>query len=376
MKLLHIIGELDIKNGGTYTALSAIVQLLDKLGHENFIIATGNGTSEYDTGIYDGRLLFFDKSFPARFRNSRDAYGWMNKNLGNFDIVIVHEIWGGIGLAACWVAKLKKIDYFIWPHGSLDPFDLKKKKGVKKVLGKFIVHQLLWDAKCIICTSVKEKELLNCFGKKNNNIIVLPLPVDFCVEPISEKVQPGLISPVIKNDAFVYLFFSRINYKKGLDLFLKAFSACLKDGSITKNAFLVVAGTGSDAYEEYIKALVIQLNLQEHIVFLGMITGEQRLLVYQNAHVFVLPSKNENFGLAVIESLQAGTPILISRNIYIYEELFNNCSPGWLCEYDMDDLKAKIIESSFVNTAKRIDAKKAGTIFVTDNLLKEYSNYF
>jgi glycosyltransferase involved in cell wall biosynthesis len=373
MKLLHVIGEFDIKAGGTYTALVSLVKMFSELGHSNTIIATGKHSG---TNGLNAELFCFEKSFPEKFRKSRTARKWLCENVENYDAVVIHEIWGGIGLDAGRIAKKKGIPYHIWPHGSLDPFDLQKKKYLKKLLGKIFVNKILRNAKYICCTSEKEKEVINCLGKHNNNIITLLLPIDFCLDGQVVHPKPSLIRSELPDDAFVFLFFSRINYKKGLDLFLKAFAECLLEKKIGDNSYLLIAGTGLPEYESYIDDLISVLKLQSRVIKLGFVTGAEKLKVYKNAHVFVLPSKNENFGLAVIESLQSGTPVLISDNIYIQPELFNGVKPGWVCQHEINSLKDKIVESSKVELIDKINAKKVGEKFTTSNLLNAYKEVF
>jgi len=376
MELLHVIGEFDVKAGGTYTALLSIVKLLNELGHRNSIITTRKEKLQLENPIQEANLISFEQSFPKRFRKSRKAVNWLEGNIEKFDIVIIHEIWGGIGLDASLLAMKKKVRYHIWPHGSLDPFDLQKKKYLKIILGKLFVNKLLSNAEYICCTAKKEKELLNCFGVVKNNILLLPLPVDFCVVKEVIIPKPSLIRKDLSDDAFIFLFFSRINYKKGLDLFLQAFSQCLEGKMININSYLVIAGAGTEDYENYINDLISKLKLEDRIIKLGLVTGGDRLTVYANAHVFILPSRNENFGLSVIEALQTGTPVLISNNIYIHDELFSFDKPGWVCEYEINDLKNKIIESAKVNVQDRITAKRVGQRFFTSNLLQAYEKVF
>ena len=116
--------------------------------------------------------------------------------------------------------------------------------------------------------------------------------------------------------------------------------------------------------------------MQSHVVKLGLVTGNDKLKVYKNAHVFILPSLNENFGLSVIESLQSGTPVLISDNIYIHEELFAHAAPGWLCQYDINNLKRKIVESTYVQKKEQVTAKKVGQKFTSSSLLPIYKEAF
>jgi glycosyltransferase involved in cell wall biosynthesis len=377
MKLLHVIGEFNKKAGGTYTAVTSIVDLLNKLGHRNLIVATHNENEETDRALRED-IVSFKRSFPKRFRKSKDGQSWLEANIEEYDFVLVHEIWGGLGLDACRLALKRKVKYCIWPHGSLDPFDLEKKRILKIFLGKLWVNNILRKADHIFCTSTKEKELLDYFGRKSDNARVLALPVDFCLETtVLQPPRPSLISESLSDNCFAFLFFSRINYKKGLDIFLRAFAQCIKGKLIRNDARLVIAGTGTPEYEKYIDDIIGQEDITEYVIKVGFISGEQKYIVYKNAHVFILPSKNENFGISVIESLQVGTPVLISDNIYICQELFNMHPPGWVCKYDVESVRDEIVKATtMLSKETREAALKTGRQFFSSTVIDSYNIYF
>ena len=77
---------------------------------------------------------------------------------------------------------------------------------------------------------------------------------------------------------------------------------------------LMIAGSGEPAYERYLCTLVAELNLRERVFFLGLITGAQKVSLYQAADVFVLPTLQENFGLVLTEALACGTPLVTTDN--------------------------------------------------------------
>jgi glycosyltransferase involved in cell wall biosynthesis len=52
-----------------------------------------------------------------------------------------------------------------------------------------------------------------------------------------------------------------------------------------------------------------------------MLEGDRKWGALRSAEVFVLPSHQENFGIAVVEALAVGTPVLISRKVNIWEEI-------------------------------------------------------
>ena len=374
-----MIGELDAKIGGTYTALVLIVKMLDKIGHNSFIIATRKGNEILEFDFFKDRYLLFDKSFPKKYRQSSQAVDCLETNIHEFDGIIIHEIWGGIGISACLAARKKKKEYYIWPHGSLDPFDLQKKTYFKKALGLILINKILYNAKYICCTSNDEKDKLVVFGRRKNNVVVLPIMVEYDGLVIGNKSNFRKKFN-IREDQFVYLFLSRINYKKGLDSIIYALHSLIKQKSIIRDDIrLIIAGTGDDEYVKYIEDLVVKLKLAEIIIFTGQLSGLEKADAFVGSDVFVLPSKNENFGIAIVESLQSGTPVIITKNVYIHSLLFSkDFEPGWICENVNNDLERCLLESYKQKNVLKLknDSLSAGRLFQPDLLEISYKNIF
>jgi glycosyltransferase involved in cell wall biosynthesis len=113
------------------------------------------------------------------------------------------------------------------------------------------------------------------------------------------------------------LFLGRIHPKKGLDLLLPAFAAA----SERCDAMLVLAGPVDEDYRQALRKRIDELKIGHRVLFTGALLGPQRLAAFAEADLFVLPSYQENTGIAVIESLAAGTPVLISDRVNIYPEI-------------------------------------------------------
>lgn len=376
---LHVIGSLDTKNGGTYTALISIIKMLDAAGHSNFVVATSTANEEFDNSFFANRYILFKKSFPKKFRQSSEGNVWLEENISNYDGIVIHEIWGGLGIAASLKAMNKNVPYYIWPHGSLDPFDLNKKKALKKVLGKLILKKILFNAKAICCTSEEERKRLVVYNKnsKKSNFEILPLMVDYNGinegngDVFREKYD------IAKTD-FVFLFLSRINYKKGIDVLLNAFHQLLQTKNIP-SAKLVIAGTGTKDYVAEIESLAKTLGLSNQVVFTGQLSGKNKADAFMGSDVFVLPSKNENFGIAIIEALQTSTPIIITKDVYIYQELFNeNHQPGWICAYTKESVYECMLKATENknNLKLKDDALAAGNHFQLNGLLPLYKKVY
>src|SRR5207302_1520557 len=55
--------------------------------------------------------------------------------------------------------------------------------------------------------------------------------------------------------------------------------------------------------------------------FLGLVTGAQKLSLYQSVDLFVLPTRHENFGLVLTEAMACGTPVVTTKGTDIWREL-------------------------------------------------------
>lgn len=82
---------------------------------------------------------------------------------------------------------------------------------------------------------------------------------------------------------------------------------------------LVIAGNNSHAYAEEIKQIANQLGVSEKLKFLGAVSEEEKLWLYQQCEAFVFPSLAEGFGLPVIEAMSIGKPVFLSRKTSLPE---------------------------------------------------------
>jgi glycosyltransferase involved in cell wall biosynthesis len=69
------------------------------------------------------------------------------------------------------------------------------------------------------------------------------------------------------------------------------------------------------------QSLAKTLNIADRVLFTGMLKGQDRIAALQDADLFALPSDHENFGVAVVEALAAGVPVLISDHVNIRQEI-------------------------------------------------------
>ena len=116
----------------------------------------------------------------------------------------------------------------------------------------------------------------------------------------------------------IILFLSRIDRKKGLELLLPAFAAVRKH---RPSAILVLAGSGDDTLIHDLKGQARILGIDHAVLWPGFLQNEAKLAAFEAAAVFVLPSWSENFGVAVIEAMAAGCPVVVSDQVAVHADV-------------------------------------------------------
>jgi glycosyltransferase involved in cell wall biosynthesis len=114
------------------------------------------------------------------------------------------------------------------------------------------------------------------------------------------------------------LFLGRLHPKKQPQIVIEAFA---RIADAIDNLHLVLAGPGEADYVERLRAHVEALGVGERTTFTGPLLGASVTEAYRAADVFALPSLQENFGIAIVEAMAAGCPVLVSKRVDIAAEI-------------------------------------------------------
>lgn len=149
-----------------------------------------------------------------------------------------------------------------------------------------------------------------------------------------ETIKKHQSFPIKQNDKIV-LFLGRITMQKGPDYFLDMAKKVLTK---VKNVKFIITGDG-DMMEQTIKKS-IKLDIQKNVLFTGFLRGEDMERAYQNADVYVMPSVSEPFGLTVLEAIQHGAPVVVSKQSGVSEVVSNVLKVDF---WDTDEMANKVI---------------------------------
>ncbi len=371
MRILHITPNIDAKKGGSVSAIKNIISIERKIGFDSTVL--GLGFDGVRSTLFDNvDLRAFSPSFPKRFSRSKKANNWLRRNANNYDLIQVHTMWGFLQIETPGISSKLGVPYVIWPHGSLDPFDLRKKRYLKKIIGPIIIREILERSAAVICTARLEADSLEKYGAKCRTK-VLPLSVNPSKRHGNREEFRNKYG--ISNNDFVLLFLSLMYYKKGINLLISAVKNIANKYS---NIKLVIAGSDLNGYERQVKKWIKEYEVEDRVIMTGFLSGQDKINAFAGSDCFVLPSMNENFGIAVVESLSNSLPVLISDNVYIWKEIIQSNS-GWVCEYSHNSLMKQImniLEDPKDILEKKSNAAKAAEQFYPDNLKNLYKNIY
>jgi glycosyltransferase involved in cell wall biosynthesis len=300
VRILHTIATLDTRAGGPAVALAGLAAAQVAAGLEVSIAATvmaGEGPgSAADLGARGIGVTTVGPDLAARF-----------------DFVHIHGVWDAICRQT--VSAARGVPYVIAPHGMLTPWSLGQKAWKKRLYMALRLRRDLQRAAAIHYMTDCEREG-SARLELNARAIVEPIGIDLA--EFENLPPPGSFRSRYDRlaDAPLVLFLGRIHPGKGLEYLVPAIAQLG-----IPNAMLAVVGPDSGGYRAVIEKEVHRHRLDDRVVFTGSLRGIDRIAALADADVFCLPSDHENFGLAVIESLAAGTPAVISRDVAISREV-------------------------------------------------------
>lgn len=383
MKILHVIPSLAAGFGGPSIAGLELCKQLIRKGEDVTIFTTNadvRGKLDVKLNnlqdIEGVKVYYFAVDFLNHYKISFSLLEELKKRIPNFDIVHIHSLFQFPSLAASYYCRKYRKPYIIRPLGQLDPFLLKRHRLRKWLYMNLFEISNLRFANSIHYTSEFEREQAKKVGLELNSFVI-PLGVDLnAFLRLPERGSFRQKFPQLK-DKKVILFLSRINFKKGLDLLVKAFKALVKQRS---DIFLVIAGPDYEGYAERIKTWLSKEGLLDKAIFTGMLSGEEKLAAFIDSDLFVLPSYSENFGIVVLEAIACGVPVIISNKVGIYKEV-QAAQAGIVVENDPDSLfyaieqllNDDLARKQVIENGKKLLSNYYDTEKIADALIKVYN---
>ena len=320
MKLLHVLPSVDPEGGGPIEGLKQRGIRLQQLGHTMEVVTL------------DDPLQGYLQDFPlpihalgpslTGYRYNAGLVSWLRAHAHEFDAVIVEGLWQYNGLGTWRAMRASPVPYYVFVHGMLDPWF--KRRYPLKHLKKWLYwpwaeYRVLRDARAVMFTSEQERLLAR---------------ESFWLYRVRERVVPyGASSPPDDAQGLrgrflsahpelrgrrVLLFLGRIHEKKGCDLLIRAFA---RVAAAESSLHLLMAGPDQSGWVSSLQQLASDIGVSDRVSWPGMLGNESKWGALYSAEVFILPSHQENFGVAVAEALGCGVPVLISNKVNIWSDI-------------------------------------------------------
>ncbi len=357
MKILLLNSEFPPIGGGAGNASANIARHLVVQGHEVLVMTVRHASLPHEETWYGVRIV----RVPA-LRKRMDRSGlleqvsfilvgsfWAGYLLKKFPAQVVLAFFGVPAGPIAWLLlKLHGVPYMISMRGGdvpgFRPYDF---ETYHRLVAPFL-RQIWQDAGSLVANSVGLRALALNFDP-NACIELIPNGVDLDVfkQVVREWSPPRLLSV------------GRLVYQKGFDLAARAL-ANLAD----LDWEWVVVGDGS--FRPEFEKLCLELGIAKRVQLVGWQSKPELIEHYNQANLFVFPSRHEGMPNAVLEAMSSGLPVVASR-IAGNEELVLTGETGLLFPSEsIPELQAALLEL-IPDTARRMEMGEAGHTRVAAN---------
>jgi glycosyltransferase involved in cell wall biosynthesis len=315
-KILHILPSLNETYGGPLRLvleLSARAEGPDLSSH----IAGIGALVAKDNPMDVSRIHELPAGRGGAYTYSSQLRPWLRGHLPDYDGAVIHGAWTYPGWAAATECRRVSVPYAYYPHGMLELWAVRGQghaKAAKKMM-YWLSHErfVCRHARCTFFTTEREKERTQqVFRIASPQGLLRPYGLEIRTDRVPEPADRSLFQPP---DCRVALFLGRLHPKKNMEFLLEAWRAA----AVPAPWRLVIAGSGDADYDARLRRLANSFSRPGDIHFTGFVSGLDKRYLLQRAEWFLLPSHQENFGIAVLEAVEQGCAVAISEQVYLAE---------------------------------------------------------
>lgn len=304
MRILHVVPSFHPATayGGPVASTFELTRALSRRGHEVRVLTTdGDGRDRIlavptgrDVAGVDGiRIRYHHRVAshavaPGLLRELPGAVHWA-------DVVHLTAVYSFPTIPTLATARRAKKPVMWSTRGALQRWPGTRRRAAKS----------WWEATCKLVLPRNLAFHATSDDEANSNAARFAGVPNFVIAN-GVEVPAELTRPSFDGDLHA-LWIGRIDPIKGLEALLRAWAELPTGWQLT------LAGTGPEAYVARLRTQASELGLGERVRFAGHVEGAAKEGAFRAADLVVLPSHRENFGMAVVEALARGVPVLAAK---------------------------------------------------------------
>jgi glycosyltransferase involved in cell wall biosynthesis len=271
--------------------------------------ANGSGRLPADVtkgGDFEGvPVKYFRRDWPSQPIGSRPLARALRRAVPLCDVVHIHGLWNRVVWAAAREARRAGVPYVVSPRGMLERPALAHHRWLKRVGWTVVERQTVRHSALLHATSERELETLRQIAPASR-VALVPNGVDAGSNdgvPEESRRDLGLCGsgPIV-------LFLGRLHPIKRVDLLIDAFA--LARGR-RPDARLVIAGPDETGLRPILESRGGEA--MDATIWLGEVDRRRTRALLAAASALVVCSDSESFGMSVVEAMDAGVPVVVTR---------------------------------------------------------------
>jgi len=346
---------------------------LELSGQEVFVFTFGNVDYKDEEArvTRSPGLPLADTGFYLSLRYARRAKGLLQ----TMDIVHVHHpfLSGRLALRYC---RPLKIPIVYTNHTRYDLYAQAYLPIMPEEMSQGILQAYMppfCDAMdLVIAPSPGMEKILRQLNVKNH-VEVVPNGVD--LKPFFEAAPLPRTDFGFTEDDILLVYAGRIALEKNLPFLLRSFKGV---SQAISNIHLLIIGSGVQGYDDEIKSIVNELELNQRVKLIGRVSYEKLPAYLSMCDAFVTASVTEVHPLSVIEAMAAGLPVMGIHSVGVGDTVEDGVT-GFLANHDLPAFTAKLTRLCLdrdLRAQMSDSARKASSTYAiertTQAMLKHY----
>jgi len=234
----------------------------------------------------------------------RGYRGWLARHAGEFDVVLLHDVYSALSVGAARAAVRAGVPYVLQPLGTLSPTAERGRPLAKRAFLAVWGRRTVEQATALIHSTDAERQDFLDVGADAAKLVRLPLPLEL-------PPATGIAKAARPTVAYV----GRLHEIKRIDELIRAMALVRRRMS---DARLVIVGPG-ERHQRRLEALTRGLDLAQAVEFRGFVGSEEKFRVLESAHAAALLSHSEGLPMAALEAMATGTPVVLSQGCHLPE---------------------------------------------------------